>query len=129
MAFTRAQIVAMKEDQLRQLVIKPLLKEMGFDDVRHNHGNHEFGKDFVMWTFNDVGVRENWAVVAKAGPVSGRTSGRTSAAEVVSQIRRALGSKFHDSETNKLCQVTKCYVIASGAIGEPARGGTNSADL
>jgi hypothetical protein len=121
MAFTRSQIEAMKEDGLRPLVIRPLLKKMGFHDVRHNHGSHELGKDFVMWQLGDIGARENWAVVAKAGPISGKTSGRNSAAEVVSQIRRALSTTFHDSETNAPCQVNRCYVIASGTISEPAR--------
>jgi hypothetical protein len=92
---TRAALEALTEDDLRNEVLIPLFRRMGFHDVRHNHGSIELGKDIVMWAPDALRMREDYAVVAKRGKISGRSSGASSASEVASQVRRALGSTYY----------------------------------
>ena len=84
----------MKEDALRRDVLIPLFRKMGFQGVRLHHGSGELGKDIVMWVPDPLLVREDYAVVAKRGKISGKSSGAGSAAEVASQVRKALGSTY-----------------------------------
>ena len=76
----------------------PLFKAMGFKDVSHYHGGTgEQGKDITMWQANVLGDREYYAVVVKAGRITGEAKGKGSAAEVQMQIAQAFGSKFTDT--------------------------------
>src|SRR3954452_21574068 len=118
---TKAALEALTEDDLRRNVLLILFPKMGFRDVRHYHGSGELGKDIVMWTYGAVGIREDYAVVAKRGRISGRSSGAGSAAEVTNQIRKALGSTFHDAGSNLPHRPGRCLVVASGEIGPEAR--------
>jgi hypothetical protein len=94
---------------------------MGFRDVRHHHGSGELGKDIVMWTSDRLLIRDDYAVVVKRGRISGRSSGAGSAAEVTNQVRKALGSTYHDAVTNQPHRPTRCWVVVSGEIGPDAR--------
>ena len=54
--FTKQQIGQMREDDLRELVLIPLLRVMGYRDVYKYHGgDNEKGKDIVCWHFRKVG--------------------------------------------------------------------------
>src|SRR5688572_18035608 len=83
---TRTRLATMRENQLQQDVLKPLFAAMGFHDVEVHQGNTEVGKDLVMWKYGELGERENYAVVVKAKRITGKASGRSSAAEVRFQI-------------------------------------------
>jgi hypothetical protein len=117
---TKAALEGLSEDDLRQEVLIPLLRQMRFRDVRHHHGSIELGKDIVMWAPDALGIREDYAVVAKRGKISGRSSGSNSAAEVASQVRKALGSTYQDPVTGQPRRPTRCWVVASGKIGPEA---------
>src|SRR5688500_6412551 len=116
MRFTKAEFLSMKEDALRERVLVPLFRAMGFRDVNLHHGSIEFGKDIVMWKLGELSVRVNYAVVAKRGKISGRTSGSSSAAEVCSQVRKSFGAAFSDARTGERISVNHVYVVASGDI-------------
>jgi len=106
----------LKEAELRERVLIPLFKRMGFQDVRLHHGSGELGKDIVMWNHNPAGVRVNYAVVAKATRISGRVNGRSSAGEVFTQVTECFGDPFVDQKTLAECDVHQCWVVTSRDI-------------
>lgn len=117
MALTREQLVEMDEEQLRTKVLIPLFKAMGFRDVYHYHGGSlEQGKDIVMWKPGDIRERVNYSVVAKAGRVSGRAKGQSSAAEVYFQIKQCFGKPYPDPVTTEERSIHRCLVISSNEI-------------
>ena len=108
----------LKEDRLRTDVLIPLFRALGYHDVVHNHGAQERGKDITMWKPDPLLGRENFGVVAKAGPISGRTAGKGSAGEVISQIQQCLRSPFTDPITGQNQIVKTCIVVTNGTIRE-----------
>lgn len=127
-ALTKAAITAMRESELRTEVLIPLFREMGFQDVEHYHGGlEEQGKDIIMWMPDAIRRRITYGVVVKAGKISGKASGKSSAAEISFQIDQCLGSKFHDPLTLRTYPVDRCLVVASGEIPKEARKSLESA--
>src|SRR4051812_4156623 len=102
MSFTKDQIKNMEEKPLREQVLIPLFKEMGFNDVYHYDGGPgEKGKDIVMWTQGKINERINYAVVVKSKKVSGKASGTNSAGDVCTQIQQAFGRNYLDLITGE----------------------------
>jgi len=119
----REEIQQMDEAELRTEILIPLFRAMGFKDVQHWHGGSlELGKDIVMWKSEEVRERVNYAVVAKAGKVSGAASGKGSAYEVWFQVQQCFGSSFLDAVTGEPCDVERCFVVTSMPLSKEARG-------
>lgn len=120
-SLTKQHLQNLKESDLRTEVLIPLFKAMDFKDVTHYHGGTgEQGKDITMWRENMLGDREYYAVVAKAGRITGEAKGKGSAAEVQMQIAQALGSKFSDTADLSERQTTRCWVVSSHEIKKEA---------
>lgn len=87
----------MNEAALREEIIIPLLRKMGFRDVFHWHGGTgEQGKDVVCWKLSELGKRENLAIVAKAVKTTGQAKlDKGSAAEIQTQIRQCFGKPYN----------------------------------
>jgi hypothetical protein len=122
MGFTRAEIQAMNEDDLRRRVLMPLFRKMGFRDVMLYHGSIlEQGKDIVMWKPDDFTARQNYAVIAKVGRITGSVTGRSGAGGVFVQLQQAIGSDYADPITTRRETVNRCIVVSSGEITKEAR--------
>ncbi len=69
MIYTREQIGAMTEAQLREMVLIPLFRAMSFRDVTHFHGGPlDQGKDIVMWNVessraSDAAFVDSWLYI------------------------------------------------------------------
>jgi hypothetical protein len=126
MALTKAELEAMDEDELRKKVLVPLFAAMGFKDVRLYHGGaQEQGKDVVMWKAGDIRQRVNYAVIAKADPITGqaktkKTKGKISASEAEFQVKQAFGDPFVDPVSLEERQVDRCFVVSSKGISKEA---------
>jgi hypothetical protein len=121
LSLTKQHLQNMKEADLRIQVLIPLFKVMGFKDVSHYHGGTgEQGKDITMWQANVLGDREYYAIVVKAGRITGEAKGKGSAAEVQMQIAQAFGSKFTDTADLSERQATRCWVVSSHEIKKEA---------
>ena len=117
LGLSREALTQMSEDELRSRVIMPLLVAMKFRDVTLWHGGaNEQGKDFVMWKPDEFDQEEWHAVVAKAGRITGATSGSGSTGDVGTQVLQAFGSTFPNPVTGAPVRATYVTVIASGAI-------------
>jgi hypothetical protein len=119
---TRDGVSKMNEASLRQEVLLPLFKAMGFMGVREYHGAGERGKDIVMWKPDDLGHRLNYAVVVVAVKITGQVRGSSGAAgKVVFQVQQCFGSKFKDVSTLEDQSVHRCWVVTSKAMSPDAR--------
>lgn len=116
---TKQQLYELKEEQLTNEVLMPLLRAMGYKDVlKHHGGPGELGKDIVCWIEDELGYRVNIAVVGKAVPITGTNAIAT---EVASQIMQSFGASFRDKGTGEEHYVGKCYVITNKEITKDAR--------
>jgi len=119
MIWTREQLLALNEAELRDQVLIPLFKAMGYQDVRSHHGGPlEQGKDLVMWRVDNFGTRRNSAVVAKAERIGGSAS--TLAGTALTQIHQALGSTFLDEVTREEHRVHEVLLVNSHDISTEA---------
>ncbi|HEY6803209.1 MAG TPA: hypothetical protein VI306_06485 [Pyrinomonadaceae bacterium] len=117
---TKTTLQSMKETELQKKVLVPLFEAMGYEDVKIHQGTTEYGKDLVMWKPGELGQRQNWVVVAKSTPITGKASGRSSAAEVRFQIEQAFTSQWPDSKTAQPQTADRCYVVCSKEIKKEA---------
>jgi len=121
MALSKEFISKLKEEPLQGTVLMPLFKGMGFKDVFQYHGGPlEQGKDIVMWKADDLGNRVNYGVVVKAVNISGKASGKSSAAEVRMQIEQCLSNPYIDPVTAHEERVNRCWVVCSNKIKKEA---------
>lgn len=112
----------LSERDLRNQVLIPLFSRMGYSDVADFHGGAlEQGKDIIMWRDDKLRGRINIAVVVKVGRISGKASGKGSAAEVASQVRQAIASGFKDPRSLEHQTVHECIVVTSGDFTKEAR--------
>lgn len=111
----------LNEDQLRNIVILPLLKKMGLHGVIEYHGGApEKGKDIIGYYEGPLGDRHYVAVVAKAADIHGAVAKRGSAAEVLIQVEQALNEPYTDVYDLKEIRFDECWVITSGEIKNTA---------
>jgi hypothetical protein len=121
MPLTRKALAEMDEATLRTRVLIPLFEAMGFLDVFEYHGGaQELGKDIVMWKRDAIRDRLNYAVVAKAGRITGRANGRSSAGEVTIQVQEAFGAPYQDPRSQLERRVDRCIVVSSRDIKKEA---------
>ena len=117
---TNAQrFASFSEAEFREVVLIPLLKAMGYNDVDHYHSRWELGKDIVAWKEDDDGARVYVAVVAKVGKVNASVKG--DAGIVTAQVRQAFGSTYPDKTTGEDRRVHRVIVASTGSIKEPSQ--------
>lgn len=115
---TKERLQGMNEAQLRKEVLIPLLKKMGYQDVKEYHGGAgEQGKDIVCWDTDKLGIRRNQALVVKAVNITGRANAaRGTATEVLTQISQCFGKPFQDIITGEEQRVHECWVVSNHEI-------------
>lgn len=119
---TRQRFDEMLEDELCKQVLVPLLRAMGYRDVYYSHGGSgEKGKDIVCWKEDELGSRENLAIVAKAKQVTGKANpDKGTAGEIQTQIRQCFGSAFLDPVNGETRYIHRCWVMCNKKIGKEA---------
>jgi len=108
------------EAEFRTDLLIPLLRKMGYQDVRERHGPAEYGKDITFRETSPLGDKY-YAVVAKVGNVSGGAKGKWNLNAVVNQVDMAFKVRFKDVETKKKHDVNYVIVWASGRISNHAQ--------
>ncbi len=127
--FTKKQVGQMKEDELRDSVLIPLLRVMGYRDVYKYHGgDNEKGKDIVCWELGKLNNRANLALVVKAKPLSGRINvDKGTAGEVRGQVQQCFARPFVDPITGDDQDVHECWVVSNKKIEKNAVDALKSA--
>lgn len=110
------------EEEFREEILIPLLKRMGYEQVRHEHGTHEYGKDIIFQKSDDLSIL-SYAVVAKIGDISGAASGKGNLAVIREQINQAFNISAKDvtNPRTKEYQVNKVIIWTTGKISIQAR--------
>jgi hypothetical protein len=105
-----------KEFTLR--VVLPILRKLGFSNVKYNHGKREYGKDIVFSRLTEFEEVEHWAAQVKFGNVKGGANSDID--EIFSQIDDAFKMPFYDLYTKAKVWPSKVCVIISGKFTENA---------
>jgi prepilin-type processing-associated H-X9-DG protein len=99
-------------------VLIPLLRKLGFSDVRYNHGKKEFGKDIIFSRRTEFDEYEYWGVQVKHGNISG---GANSLIDVIiKQAEDAFRMPFYDVYTREKRRISKLLIVTSGKFTENA---------
>ena len=99
-------------------LLVPLLRKMGFSDVRYNHGKKEYGKDIVFSRRTEFDEYEYWGVQVKFGDVSGRVNSDIDT--LVGQAEDAFKMPFYDVYTRSRQRISKLLIAISGKFTENA---------
>ncbi len=118
MKLSHVEIQRCDEATLRKEVLYPLLQALGYSEVFEWHGGAgELGKDLVAWKSNDLGHRENLAVVAKATAI--KTNPQIQ--DVITQIRQSFNRKYDDPVSGEQQRIHWCWVVANKKIPKETR--------
>lgn len=108
-----------KNEKLFSLeLLHPLFFKMGFEKVIYNHGNKEFGKDFILSKINEFGIEDYYGVQVKAGDISGRVNSQID--ELIGQCNDAFSVPWKDIKRNNSF-ISKIIIAVSGTFSENAK--------
>jgi len=99
-----------KEFTLRTVI--PLIRKLGFQNVRYNHGKREFGRDVLFARITEFGDLEHWGAQVKYGDVSGGANSDIDG--ILGQITDAFTMPFHDIYTRQQQRLSKLAIVISG---------------
>ncbi|WP_321493997.1 hypothetical protein [uncultured Desulfobacter sp.] len=99
-------------------VVLPILRKLGFSNVKYNHGKREYGKDIVFSRLTEFDEIEHWAAQVKFGDVKGGVNSDID--EIFCQIEDAFKMPFYDLYTKAKVRPSKVCVIISGKFTENA---------
>jgi hypothetical protein len=97
----------------------PLLRKLGFQDVRYVHGVDEYGRDIIFYDKDRFGIQRLYAAQAKIGDISGST--RSVINGVISQTNDALEMPYYDPFRGEEKFVSGYYLIISGKYTRNAK--------
>ncbi len=105
-----------KEFTLRTVL--PILRKLGFQNVKYNHGKREFGRDVTFARATEFQDLEFWAAQVKFGDVAGGANAEIDG--VLAQIEDAFKMPYYDLYTKQRQRIAKMAVIISGKFTENA---------
>lgn len=109
------------EDDEKEFTLKilvPLIRKLGFSNVRYNHGEKEFGKDIIFSRRTEFDEFEYWGVQVKTGDISGGANSQVDM--IISQIDDAFKMPFYDVYTRQKKRLSKVIIAISGKFTENA---------
>ncbi len=105
-----------KEFTLHRVI--PILRKLGFRNVRYNHGKREFGKDITFARSTEFDELEQWAAQVKFGDISGGVNSDIDI--ILGQVEDAFKMPFYDIYTRARQRISKLVIVASGKFTENA---------
>lgn len=100
-------------------IIFPLLRKMGFVDVRFSHGRKEYGKDFTFSELTKFGNLRHYALQVKAGNMRGNVNSDID--EIIGQLSDAFSMPYVDTSANEMRYVSTFIIAISGNYTENAK--------
>ena len=102
------------EKEFRENILIPILRDLGYENIKDTHGNQEFGKDIVFKAKNRFGFDEWNAMVVKTGNIHVDISKKENfLIKIIRQIEIAKGTKYPDLNYGKKV-ITNVFVVTSG---------------
>ncbi|EJV56053.1 hypothetical protein IEO_05554 [Bacillus wiedmannii] len=99
-------------------ILIPLIRKMGFSNVKYNHGKKEYGKDIIFSRVSEFGFTEYFGVQVKFGDISGGAASDID--NILGQIDDAFSMSFFDIYTQKKVHISNLLIIISGKFKENA---------
>jgi len=115
--FKNLEDVRDEEDFSLSIVI-PILRKLGFSNIRYNHGKREFGKDIVFTRKTEFDYFEFWGAQVKCGDISGKANSEID--KIIAQIDDAFKVSFYDLCTKQRERISKLLIVISGSYTENA---------
>lgn len=106
------------EMEFCRLYLTPFFKKIGFEQVIFNHGNKEYGKDYILVTKDIFGNAEYYGVQAKAGNMSG--SANSDINEIANQINMGFSIPYEMVNGEKV-YISKMIIAISGNFTDNAQ--------
>jgi hypothetical protein len=106
------------EEEFTVRVVLPVLRKLGFANIKYNHGKREYGKDIVFARLTEFQELEHWAAQVKYGDVDGGAGSEID--KLISQADDAFKMPFYDIYTRRQQRVSKLAIIVSGKFTENA---------
>jgi len=100
-------------------LLYPLLRKMGFVDVRYTHGRKEYGKDFTFSEPNKFGNLNHYGLQAKAGNIRGNVNSDID--EIIGQLSDAFSMSYFEVSANEGRQISTFIVAISGNFTDNAK--------
>lgn len=101
----------------REVVI-PILRAIGFESVRYNHGVNEYGRDVLFADLDKFSNVRHYAAQVKAGHIS--ASNGTLLNQLIAQIDDAFAMPVKGPGKSKNFHISEVYIICSGKISSGA---------
>jgi hypothetical protein len=105
-----------KEFTLRTVL--PILRKLGFQNVKYNHGKREFGRDVIFARISEFQDLEVWAAQVKFGDIAGGANAEID--DILAQVDDAFKMPFYDLYTKQRQRIAKLAIIISGKFTENA---------
>lgn len=99
-------------------MVLPILRKLGFQNVRYHHGKREFGRDVLFARFTEFQELEHWGAQIKFGDVRGGAASEIDG--MLGQIDDAFKMPFYDLYTRQQQRISKLAIIVSGRFTENA---------
>ncbi len=96
----------------------PILRKLGFRNVRYSHGKREYGKDIVFTRPTEFDETEHWAAQVKFGDVGGGVNSDVD--NIFAQIEDAFKMPFDDIYTKSRQRISKLAIVISGKFTDNA---------
>jgi hypothetical protein len=100
-------------------VLTPLLRKMGFIQVRYRHGNMEFGKDFTFSEMTQFGLLRHYGLQAKAGNISGGVNAEID--ELIGQVNDAFSIPYCEIGSKEQRYISVFIIAISGRFTANAK--------
>jgi hypothetical protein len=109
---------AHEEQEFTLRTVLPILRKLGFQNVRYNHGKREFGRDVVFARVTEFQDLEFWGAQVKFGDVAGGANAEIDI--LLGQIEDAFTMPFYDLYTKQKQRISKLAIIISGKFTDNA---------
>lgn len=100
-------------------IVFPLLRRMGYIDIRKNHGRKEFGKDFTFSEISPLNIAIHHAVQVKAGNISEKVNSQID--EIINQLDDSFMIPYRIPGSEEERYISCFYVVISGLFTENAK--------
>jgi signal transduction histidine kinase len=122
-----SELASLPEEDLAADILIPLLRAMGYRNVRYTHGILEHGVDLLFVNQTPFGPELCGAQVKVVRITSRKTSKTGNINEVINQASSALRHSFLDTSDNTEKSLDKFFIITSREISQPAQVDLQSA--
>jgi hypothetical protein len=109
------------KDEVRFTIelLLPLFRNMGFIDVKYNHGKCEYGKDVTFSEIDKFAVRRNYGVQVKAGDLSGEAGAEID--KIIGQLDDAFSMSYIDTTSREERYISDLIIAISGRFTDNAK--------